>query len=84
MRSRVFVCDICKKTQVERKFGDGFPGWGSLHGKMDQTENGIKIQIDEIDFCQKHFLMVMEAINQIEEQANAKKEVASDGVQVDD
>lgn len=39
--ARTIKCDVdkCNEQCTEKVFGEGFPGWGELHGKID-TETG--------------------------------------------
>lgn len=32
-------CDICGLESIEKKYGDGWPGWGWVSGKQDDKGN---------------------------------------------
>ena len=37
---RTIKCDICNEQLLETNNGDGFPGWGALHGiSLDNVDN---------------------------------------------
>jgi len=36
---RQITCDVCGKIATEEVFGDGWKGWGQIHGKIDDKGN---------------------------------------------
>ena len=36
---RQITCDICGKNEIEKVFGEGWIGWGQIHGKIDDKGN---------------------------------------------
>ena len=55
---RTIQCAVCKTSEVEKKHGDGFHGWGSLEGiELDGEANPT--------LCQRHLAHVADYLDKL-------------------
>jgi hypothetical protein len=60
---KIVTCDICGESYRELKYGEGFPGWGQLHG----------IALDGVPdpyFCPEHLAEISDFVCQLKENKN--------------